>query len=165
MASIDAMPGKRTGKRTCILQPWLLIAVKSCLMKASKWREADKETIDLVKSWLKEEESMTDVVKLAATLGCSTGRIYRMFHYTSTPLSLAEFTRVCELFGKNPNEEFSRILQNEEFSRRVKLSSLTIEQEAPKDLLIHRIEEALNDYHQSNKPKPKPTTPSRQRSS
>lgn len=134
------MRGKRTGKRAGILLSWLLIAVNSCLMKASKWRATDKETMDLVKTWLNEKESTTDVVKLAASLGCSISRIYRMLNYSSTPLSLAEFTRVCELFGKNPNEEFSRILR---------LSNQTREKEPPKDLLIYRIEEALNDYHRS----------------
>lgn len=113
-------------------------------MKASKWRAVDKETMALVKTWLNEKESTTDVVKLAAALGCSTGRIYRILHYTSTPLSLAEFTLVCELFGKNPDEEFSRILR---------LSNQMKKKESPKDLLIYRVEEALNDYHQSNKPK------------
>lgn len=146
-----------TGKRTGILLSWLLTAVNSCLMKESKWRATDKETMDLVKSWLNEKEPTTDVVELAAALGCSISRIYRMLNYTSAPLSLAEFTRVCELFGKNANEEFSRISQNEELSRRLKLSSPTMKKELPKDLLIYRIEEALKDYHKFNKPKPKPT--------
>lgn len=150
MTSIGSMTGERTGKRIGILLSSMLIAVNSCMMKASKWRAVDKETMDLVRTWLDDKESTTDVVKLAAVLGCSISRIYRMLNYNSTPLSLAEFSQVCELFRKNPTEEFSRILENEEFSQRVKLSSPTRKVETPKDLLIRRIEEAVNDFHQSN---------------
>lgn len=64
-----------------------------------------------------------------------------MLNYNSTPLSLAEFTKVCQIFGKNPDEEFSRIL---------KLSNLTSKKDPPQELFIHRIEEALADYHRSN---------------
>ncbi len=134
------MRGKRTGERASILLSWLLIAVNSCLMMASKWRAVDKETMDLVKTWLNEKESTTDVAKLATSLGCSISRIYRMLNYSSTPLSLAEFSQVCELFGKNPDEEFSRILR---------LSNQMRKEESPKDLLIHRMEEVMNDYHRS----------------
>lgn len=150
MTSIGDMAGECTGKRIGILLSLMLIVVNLCMMKASRWRAVDKETMDLVRTWLKEKESKADVVKLAAVLGCSISRIYRMLNYTSTPLSLAEFSQVCELFKKDPTEEFSRILGNEEFSRRVKLSSLKRKKETPKDLLIHRIEEAVNDFHQSS---------------
>ena len=110
-------------------------------MKASRWRAVDKETMDLVRLWLHENETTVSIRKLAVYLGCSESRLYRMLNYNSTPLSLAEFTKVCQIFGKNPDEEFSRIL---------KLSNLTSKKDPPQELFIHRIEEALADYHRSN---------------
>lgn len=119
----------------------LVIAVNSWIM-GSKWQTTDKETIKLVKTWLRENEATTNINGLAVILGCSESRIYRMFNYQSTPLSLGEFCKVCKIFNKDPKQEFDRIMM---------LSNQRVSKIPPKDLLIRRIEEAMSDYHRLSK--------------
>lgn len=111
------------------------------MMKASQWTAIDKGTIDLVRHFLRENKPEINARDLAKLLDCSEARLYRIFHYSGTPLTVGEFTSVCTMFGKNPADEYSRILS-------------LAEQDKPAlqrtDLLVRRIEDALTDFHRKD---------------
>lgn len=110
------------------------------MMKASQWTAIDKGTIDLVKHFLHENKPKINASDLAKSLDCSEARLYRIFHYSGTPLTVGEFTSVCTMFGKNPADEYSRILS---------LANLDKPALQRTDLLVRRIEDALTDFHRT----------------
>ena len=111
------------------------------MMKASQWTAIDKEAVDLVKCFLRENKAKINTVTLAKVMNCSQSRLYRVFQYSSDPLTVGEFTLICTVFGKNPADEYSRIL------RLTKLDKPALQRT---DLLVRRIEDALTDFHRKD---------------
>ena len=112
------------------------------MMKASQWTAIDKEAIDLVKCFLRENKPKINTGTLAKVLDCSQSRLYRVFQYSSDPLTVGEFTSICTVFGKNPAYEYSRILS---------LANLDKPALQRTDLLVRRIEDALTDFHRTGR--------------
>ena len=92
-----------------IVRKRLACAVNWLLMKSSRWRQADKESVILIRGWLHETGSVTSITDLAELLGFSAAKMYSVMNLTGVPLTIAEFAIICKHFGKDPTEQCMNI--------------------------------------------------------
>ena len=130
-----------------IVRKRLACAVNWLLMKSSRWRQADKESVVLIKSWLQETGSVTSITDLAELLGFSAAKMYSIMHLTGVPLTIAEFAMVCEHFGKDPTEQCMKIFEKCGYDLKQSHAPL-LREAAGGRRLGERIQEALNAYLQ-----------------
>ena len=129
-------------------------------MKSSRWRQADKESVILIKSWLHETGSVTSITDLAELLGFSAAKMYSVMHLTGVPLTIAEFAIVCKHFGKDPTEQCMIIFDKCGYDLNPEHAPL-LKEAAGGRLLSQRIQEALAAYlretdHQREEAPPPP---------
>ena len=117
------------------------------LMKSSRWHQADKESVVLIKSWLHETGSVTSITDLAELLGFSAAKMYSVMHMTGVPLTIAEFAMVCAHFGKDPTEQCMNIFSKCGYDLKPTHEHLLKEADGGRRL-SERIQDALNIYRQ-----------------
>lgn len=115
------------------------------LMKSSRWHQADKESVILIKSWLHEKGSDTSITDLAELLGFSAAKMYSIMHLTGVPLTIAEFAIVCKHFGKDPTEQCMNIFDKCGYDLNPEHATLLKEASGGRRL-GQRIQEALTAY-------------------
>ena len=141
-----------------IVRKRLACAVNWLLMKSSRWRQADKESVVLIKSWLQETGSVTSITDLAELLGFSAAKMYSVMHLTGVPLTIAEFAMVCEHFGKDPTEQCMKIFDKCGYDLKQSHAPL-LREAAGGRRLGERIQEALNAYLQETNNQREETPP------
>ena len=130
-----------------IVRKRLACAVNWLLMKSSRWRQADKESVILIKTWLHEAGSVTSITDLAELLGFSAAKMYSVMNLTGVPLTIAEFAMVCEHFGKDPTEQCMNIFTKCGYDLKPAHAHLLKEAVGGRRLSEH-MQQALNAYRQ-----------------
>lgn len=70
----------------------------------TRWTSMDKAAIEIVRGWMAEGPVRHSMKDCAQVLGCSYPRIRAQFRYTYSPLTLGDFSKLCDYFGRDPVE-------------------------------------------------------------
>ena len=143
-----------------IVRKRLACAVNWLLMKSSRWRQADKESVILIRGWLHETGSVTSITDLAELLGFSAAKMYSVMNLTGVPLTIAEFAIICKHFGKDPTEQCMNIFDKCGYDLKPEHAPL-LKEAAGGRRLSQRIQEALTAYLQETDHQREETPPPR----
>lgn len=80
-------------------------------MKTTRWASTDKAAIDLITTWMSETKPRTSLGDLVQLLGGSYSSLRNRFDYQNSPLTLGEFAKVCEYFGKGYANSYLQTLE------------------------------------------------------
>ncbi|WP_432623922.1 hypothetical protein [Bifidobacterium sp.] len=76
---------------------------------AERWTSMDKAAIELIREWMAEGPVRHTMKDCAQVLNCSYPRIRAQFRYAYSPLTLGDFTKLCDYFGKDPFEAWLEV--------------------------------------------------------
>lgn len=76
----------------------------------TRWTSIDKAAIETIRDWMSTGPIRRSMKDCARVLGCSYPRIRAQFHYTYSPLTLGDFVKLCDYFGKDPFESWLDVM-------------------------------------------------------